>query len=86
MGGEKVEQVWYALWLMKGIVALAFLWAVTLIFKRVLRRIPWNRVKRRSVKHTMAHWLGTLQSPPNFDASESRAAALDPGDLKRRIG
>jgi hypothetical protein len=28
----------------------------------------------------------TLQPPRSFDASESKAAGLHPGDMKRRIG
>ena len=86
MGDGNVEQVWHALELIKGIVALSFLWAVALICKRLLRCLPWNYFKRRSARHSMVHSLGTLQPPRNFDASESKAADPGPGDMKRRIG
>ena len=89
MGNEDVEQIWYALWLIKAIVAIVsvcFFGAVALICKRLLRRIPWDRVKRRSVKHTMVHSIGTLQPPRNFDASESKAVDLRGGKRKRRNG
>jgi hypothetical protein len=84
-----MEQIWYALWLIKAIVAIVsvcFFGAVALICKRLLRRIPWDRVKRRSVKHTMVHSIGTLQPPRNFDASESKAVDLRGGKRKRRNG
>jgi hypothetical protein len=83
---ENVEQIWYALWLIKALVAIGSLClfgAVALICKRRLRRIPWNRVKRRSVKHTMVHSFGTLQPPRNIDASESKAVDLRGGERKR---
>ena len=83
MGNENVEQIWYALWLIKAIVSLCFFGAVALICKRLLRCIPWNRVKRRSVKHTMVHSFGTLQPPRNIDASESKAVDLRGGERKR---
>jgi hypothetical protein len=89
LGNEDVEQIWYALWLIKAIVAIVsvcFFGAVALICKRLLRRIPWDRVKRRSVKHTMVHSIGTLQPPRNFDASESKAVDLRGGKRKRRNG
>ena len=89
MGNEDVEEIWYALWLIKAIVAIVsvcFFGAVALICKRLLRRIPWDRVKRRSVKHTMVHSIGTLQPPRNFDASESKAVDLGGGKRKRRNG
>ncbi|RSL19096.1 hypothetical protein EDE15_4724 [Edaphobacter aggregans] len=89
MGNEDVEQIWYALWLIKAIVAIVsvcFFGAVALICKRLLRRIPWDRVKRRSVKHTMVHSIGTLQPPRNFEASESKAVDLRGGKRKRRNG
>jgi hypothetical protein len=89
LGNEDVEQIWYALWLIKAIVAIVsvcFFGAVALICKRLLRRIPWDRVKRRSVKHTMVHSIGTLQPPRNFEASESKAVDLRGGKRKRRNG
>jgi hypothetical protein len=81
-----VDQLWYDLWLIKGIVALSFLWAAALICKRVLSCIPWNRVKRRSVKHKMVHLVGTLQPPRNFDATEPKAVDRSPNERKERIG
>jgi hypothetical protein len=81
---ENVVQIWYALWLIKALVAIGSLClfgAVALICKRLLRRIPWNRVKRRSVKQTMVHSLGTLKPPRNFDASESKTVDLRGGAL-----
>jgi hypothetical protein len=86
MRGENIEELWYGFWLIKAVVSLSFLFVVVLLCKRFLRCIPWNRVKRRSAKLSMVHSLGTLQPPRNFDASESKAADLDPGDMKRRIG
>jgi hypothetical protein len=89
LGNENVEQIWYALWLIKAIVAivsLCFFGAVALICKRLLRRIPWNRVKRRSVKHTMVRSLGTLKPARNFDASESKTVDLRGVERKRSNG
>ena len=86
MRGENIEELWYGFWLIKAVVSLSFLFVVVLLCKRFLRCIPWNRVKRRSAKHPMVHSLGILQPPRNFDASESKAADRDPGDMKRRIG
>lgn len=81
-----MEQLWYALWLIKGIVSLTFLCAVALTWKRLLRRIPWHRIKQRSVKHKMVHLVGTLPPPRNFDASESKAVDHSPKERKERIG
>jgi hypothetical protein len=89
LGNENVEQIWYALWLIKAIVVIVsvcFFGAVALICKRLLRRIPWDRAKRRSVKHTMVHSFGTLQPPRNIDASESKAVDLRGGERKRSNG
>ena len=86
MRGENIEELWYGFWLIKAAVSLSFLFVVVLLCKRFLRCIPWDRVRRRSAKHSMVHSLGTLQPPRNFDASQSKAADLDPGDMKRRIG
>ena len=86
MGDQNIEELWYGFWLIKAIVSLSVLWAVALLCKWVLRCIPWNRIKRRSTKPSMVHSLGTLQSSRNFNASGSKAADLDPGDMKRRIG
>ena len=87
LGNEDVEQIWYALWLIKAIVAivsLCFFGAVAQICKRLLRRIPWDRAKRRSVKHLMVQSFGTLQPPRTFDASESKTVDLRGGEKKRR--
>ena len=86
MRGENIEELWYGFWLIRAVVSLSFLFVVVLLCKRFLRCIPWNRVKRRSAKHSMVHSLGTLQPPRNFNASGAKAADLDPGDMKRRIG
>jgi hypothetical protein len=86
MRGENIEELWYGFWLIKAAVSLSFLFVVVLLCKRFLRCIPWDRVRRRSAKHSMVHSLGTLQPPRNSDASQSKAADLDPGDMKRRIG
>ena len=89
MGNENVEEIWYALWLIKATVAIVSLFlfgAVALICKRLLRRIPWDRVKRSSVKHTIVQSFGTLQPPRNFDASESKTVDLRGGERKRSNG
>ena len=86
MRGENIEELWYGFWLIKAVVSLSFLFVVVLLCKRLLRCIPWNRVKSRSAKHSMVHSLGILQPPRRFDASESKAAGLHPGEMKRRIG
>jgi hypothetical protein len=85
MGTENIEELWYGFWLIRAVVSLSVLWVVALLSRWVLRCIPWNRVKRRSTKHSMVHSLGTGQPPRNFNASESKAADLDPGDMKRRM-
>ena len=79
MRDENVEQIWYTLWLIKALVAIGSLYlfgAVALICNRLLRRIPWNRVRRRSANHTMVHSFGTLNPPRNLEASEPKA--IDP--------
>jgi hypothetical protein len=86
MGGDNVEQLWYGLCLIKAVLVLFVVSVVVLLCKWFLCCIPWDRVRRRSAKHPMVHSLGTLQPPPNFDASESKAADLDPGNIKSRIG
>ena len=86
MRGENIEELWYGFWLIKAVVSLSLLFVVVLLCKRFFRCIPWNRVKRRSAKRSMVHSLGILKPPRNFDASESKAADLDPGDMKRPIG
>jgi hypothetical protein len=89
LGNENVEQIWHALWLIKAIVAivsLCFFGAVALICKRLLRHIPWDRVKRSSVKYIMVQSFDTLQLPRNIDASESKAVDLRGGERKRSNG
>ena len=86
MEGDDVEQLWYGLCLIKAVVVLLVVSVVVLLCRRLLRCIPWNRVRQCSAKHPMVHSLGTLKPPPNFNASKSKAADLDPGDMKRRIG
>ena len=79
MGGDNVEQVWYGLCLIKAVVTLFVVSVAVLLCKRFLHDIPCNRVKRRSAEHPMAHSLGTVQPT-------RKAADLDPGAMKRRIG
>ena len=79
MGDDSVQQVWYGLCLIKAVVTLFVVSVVVLLCKRFLRSIPWNRVKRRLAKHPMVHSLGTVQPT-------RKAADLDPGHIKRRIG
>ena len=86
MRGENIAELWYGFWLVKAVVSLSFLFVVVLLCKRFLRSIPWNRVKRRSAKHSVVHSLGSLQPPRNFDASASKVTDLHPDDMKRRIG
>jgi hypothetical protein len=86
MRGENIEELWYGFWLIKAVASLSFLFVVVLLCKRFLRCIPWNRVKRRSAKHSMVHSLGTLRPPRNFDASESKAVDLRGGERKRSNG
>jgi hypothetical protein len=86
MRGENIEELWYGFWLIKAVASLSFLFVVVLLCKRFLRCIPWNRVKRRSAKHSMVHSLGTLRPPRNFDASKSKAVDLRGGERKRSNG
>lgn len=86
MRGENIEELWYGFWLIKAVVCLAFLFVFVLLCKWFFRCIPWNRVNRRSAKHSMVRSLSILQPLQNFDAAESKAADLDSGDMKRRIG
>jgi hypothetical protein len=79
MGGDNVELVWYGLCLIKAVVTLFVVSVVVLLCKRFLRCIPCNRVKRCSAKHPMVHSVDTMQPT-------RKAADLDPGDIKRRIG
>jgi len=73
-----IEELWYGFWLIKAVVSLSVLWAVGLLCKWVLRCIPWNRVKRRSTKHSIVHLLGTRQSPQNFNARKPKLSPADP--------
>ena len=86
MGSDNVEQLWYGLCLIKAVLTLFVVSVVVLLCKRFLRCLPCNRVKRRSAKHPMVHSLGTVQPPRKSDASESKAADLDSGDMMSRIG
>jgi hypothetical protein len=79
MGGDKVEQLWYGLCLIEAVVTLFVVSVVVVLYKRFLRCIPYDRVKRRSAKHPMVHPLGTVEPT-------RKAANLDSGDIKRRIG
>jgi hypothetical protein len=84
--GENIEMLWYGFCLIEAVVTVFVLYVAVLLGQRFLRCIPWNRVKRRSAKHPMVHSLGTVRPPRKSDVSKSKAADLDPGDLKRRIG
>jgi hypothetical protein len=75
-----VEQLWYALWVIKGIVSLCVLWVAALICKWLLRRIPCNRANRRSVKHKMVHLVGAMPPPRNCGASEFKAVHHTPNE------
>ena len=79
MEDNNVEQLWYGLCLIKAVGTFFVISIVVLLSKRFLRFILCNRVKRRSAKHPMVHSLGAVQ--PTW-----KAADLDPGDIKRRIG
>jgi hypothetical protein len=79
MGGDNVELLWCGFCLIKAVVTLFVVSVVVLLCKRVFRCIHRNCGKRRSAKHSMAHSLGTVQPT-------QKAADLDPGDIKRRIG
>ena len=50
-----VEQLWYSLWLIKAVVSVTLFWAVALLCKRVLRLVPWKRVR----KHKIVQSVGT---------------------------
>ena len=79
MGGDNVEQLWYGLCLIKAVVALFVVSLVVLLCNCFLNCIPCNRVKRRPPQHPIVHPLGTVQPT-------RKAANLDPGEMKRRIG
>ena len=86
MRGENIEELWYGFCLIEAVVTVLVLSVVILLGQRLLHCIPWNRVKRRSASHPMVHSLGIVQPPRKPPASESKAADLDPDDMKRRIG
>jgi hypothetical protein len=86
MGGDNVQRLWYSLCLIKAVVTFFVVFVVVLLCKWLLRYIPWNRVKRRSVKHKIVHFVGILQPPRNFDASESKAVYRGRNERKERIG
>jgi hypothetical protein len=79
MGGGNVEQLWYGLCLIEAVVTLFVVSVVVLLCKRFLRWIPWSRAKRRSTEHPMVHPFGTVKPP-------RKAAGLDSGDIKKRVG
>lgn len=86
MGDENVEQIWYALWLIKGIVSLSVLWAVALLCKWGLRRIRSKSANGTPLKQSIVHSLGTLKPPRDLNASESRVIDRSPSERKERIG
>jgi hypothetical protein len=57
MRRENIEELWYGVWLSKAVVSLSFLFVAVPLRERFLRCIPWDRFKRRSVKHPMVHLL-----------------------------
>lgn len=86
MGDNSVEQFWYVFWLIKAIIALGFLGAVTLICTSIFGLIRSKRAQRRSFKQPIVHSLGAVQSYLNFDASECKAVNLRPNNTTKRIG
>jgi hypothetical protein len=84
MRNGNVEQLWYALWLIKGMVWLSFWWAVALLCKWGLRRIRSERAKRHLLKQSIV--LGTLKPLRNINASESKVMDRSPSERKERIG
>ena len=86
MKDEKVEELWFALWLIKAIVSLLFLWAVALLCKWGLRRIRSKSAKRRPLKQSTVHSLGTVKSLRKFNASEFKVVDRSSSERKKRIG
>jgi hypothetical protein len=86
MGSENVEQIWYALLLIKAIVSVSLFAVVTLLCKWALRRIPWKRMKRNPVNHSVVHLLGRLRPPRDFAASQSESVDLCRGKTKGHNG
>lgn len=82
MQKENVEQLWYAFCFARGMIFLILLCAIALFSKWLLRRISWNRIKRRRAEHPMVHSLGTLRSARNFDASQFKA--IDRSPIEKR--
>jgi hypothetical protein len=79
-----MEQLWYAICLLRVIVSLSVLWAVALLCKWVLRRIYSSSARRRPSKKRVVHSLGTLKAPPNFNPSEGEVG--ERSGRKKRIG
>ena len=86
MRDENIEHLWHAFLLTRGMILLILLSAVVLFSKWLLRRILWNRTKRRRAEHPIAHSLGTLPPPRNFDASQFKAIDRSPTERKKRVG
>ena len=56
MGGENVEQVWYALCLIKAVITLFVASVIVLLCNRFLRCIRCNRAKRRRIIDGTSAW------------------------------
>lgn len=83
MGDENVELLWYAFCLIQAAILLFVFFAVALLCKWLLRRIPWKNAKRRPFTHAIAQSLGAPRSPRNFDATQSEAIDRSLSDRKR---
>jgi hypothetical protein len=86
MGNENVELFWYVFCFIKAVIILFVFVAVGLLCKWLLCRIPRKGIKRRPVKHAVAHSLGTLRPPRNFDASQSKAIDRSLSERTKRFG
>lgn len=86
MGDEHVEQLWYAFCIVKGIVLLSFLWVLGLICKGFLCLIRSMSARRRPVRPSVVHALGTLRAPRNFNAAGPNIADRSLGERKERMG
>ena len=62
MGDDNVEVLWYVFCLVKAVILLVVFFAVALLCKWLLRRIPWKSVKRRPVKHAIQRLSLSLPS------------------------
>jgi hypothetical protein len=86
MGSENVELLWYVFCLIKAVILLFTFLSVALLCKWLLRCIPWKSVRRRPMKPTIVHFLGSLRPSRNFDASQCEAIDRSLSERKKRIG